>query len=109
MSKQLNLGELSVDEKNARAAAAVTSYGVNTRSYNKSSEKREMDRQRAETTAKYQAGELEIKDCSRAFLLCYCRSFHHGHSPELHDRLRADYDWRTPEERRSTYFEAGIR
>ena len=45
---------LSEQEKNERLAAAVTSYGVGTRSYNRSAEKREMDRQRAESTARYQ-------------------------------------------------------
>lgn len=110
MTKQLSLSNLSEDEKNARAAAAVTVYGVGTKSYNSSTEKREMDRQRSETTAKYHAGELKIHDCSKAFLLCYCRSFEHGHSPELHDRLpRGDMDWRAPAERRSTYFKGDVR
>jgi hypothetical protein len=102
--KPFNLSNPSEAENNERAAAAVTSYGVGTRSYNKSSEKREMDRQREEVTAKYQAGNLAIKDCSSAFLLCRCRSFHNAHSPDMHDLLRSDYDWRSPEERRSTYF-----
>ena len=109
MSKQLSLSNLSEAEKNERAAAAVTSYGVGTKSYNSSTEKREMDRQRAETTAKYHAGEMAIQDCSKAFLLCYCRSFENGHSPDLHRQLRSDMDWRSPEERRSTYFSADIR
>jgi hypothetical protein len=46
---------LSQRELNERAAAAVTSYGVGTRSYNRSAEKREMDRQRKEATARYLA------------------------------------------------------
>jgi hypothetical protein len=46
---------LSQQELNERAAAAVTSYGVGTRSYNRSAEKREMDRQRKEATARYLA------------------------------------------------------
>jgi hypothetical protein len=109
MPKQLNLANLPESEKNARAAAAVTVYGVGTKSYNSSAEKREMDRQREETTARYHAGQMQIQDCSKAFLLCYCRSFHHGHSPELHRQLRSDYDWRSPEERRSTYFGESVR
>lgn len=44
---------LSAEELNARAAAAVTSYGVGTKSYNASAEKREMDRQRESATARY--------------------------------------------------------
>jgi hypothetical protein len=44
---------LSEEELNARAAAAVTSYGVGTKSYNASAEKREMDRQRKVATARY--------------------------------------------------------
>jgi hypothetical protein len=45
---------LSQQELNERAAAAVTSYGVDTRSYNRSAEKREMERQREIATARYQ-------------------------------------------------------
>jgi hypothetical protein len=107
--KQLGLANLSEDEKNARAAAAVTQYGQGTRSYNRSAEKREMDRQREETTAKYHAGELKIHDCSSAFLLCYCRSFEHGHSPELHRRLREECDWSLPSERRNIYYDERVR
>jgi hypothetical protein len=39
MTKQLSLSNLSEDEKNARAAAAVTQYGPGTRSYNRSAQK----------------------------------------------------------------------
>lgn len=109
MPKQLDFSGMSEAEKNERAAAAVTSYGVGTKSYNSSSEKKEMDRQRQEVTERYARGELKVQDCSRSFLLCRCRSFPHthpaaGHSPSFHDTLRADYDWRSPEERKSTYF-----
>src|SRR4051812_2655097 len=103
--KPFNLSNPSEAENNARAAAAVTSYGVGTRSYNKSSEKREMDRQREEVTAKYQAGNLAVKDCSSAFLLCRCRSFEFPHELRKHRELKNESDWRRPDQRRSTYFE----
>jgi hypothetical protein len=44
---------LSQRELNERAAAAVTSYGVGTTSYNSSAEKREMERQKEIATARY--------------------------------------------------------
>jgi hypothetical protein len=49
----------SEDELNERLAASVTSYGVGTRSYNRSAEKREMDRQRKDATARYLAERAE--------------------------------------------------
>jgi hypothetical protein len=55
--------EFSSEENNERLAAAVTSYGVGTRSYNRSPEKREMDRQRAEVTTRYrEQREASIKE-----------------------------------------------
>ena len=77
---------------NERLAAAVTPYGVGTRSYNRSAEKREMDRQRAAATKCYQPQPVEI-------LLCHCRSFRYSHDPADHRRLRGDWDWRTYRER----------
>jgi len=43
------------DENDLRLSNLVTPYGVGTRSYNRSAEKREMDRQRKEVTEKYLA------------------------------------------------------
>jgi len=57
---------VSQQEDNERAAAAVTSYGLGTRSYNKSAEKREMDRQRKEATEKYlESKKTEVLECER--------------------------------------------
>lgn len=108
MPEQLNLGDMTPEERNARAAAGVGVYGLGTKSYNASSEKREMDRQRKTVTEKYESGELSFADQSRAFLVCRCRSFAHshpaaGHDIRLHDELQADYDWRLPKQRTITY------
>lgn len=35
----------------------------------------------------------------QAPLICVCRSFRLPHEPERHNKLRADYDWRTWQER----------
>jgi hypothetical protein len=95
--KQLDLSELSPQEKNERLAAGVTQYGLGTRSYNRSSEKREMDRQRAEATANYVSSVVIVGP------VCGCRSFQFPHDPEAHKSLpRGDLDWRTPEERRGS-------
>ena len=96
------MGLFSNDEADARAAAAVTSYGVGTRSYSRSAEKREMDRQRKAVTQKYESGNLKVDGTLP--LVCHCRSFHFPHSPEKHKELpRSDRDWRTPEERPSNF------
>ena len=100
--KQLGLSNLSQAEKNARLAAAVTQYGPGTRSYNRSAEKRESDRQRAETTARYHAGELKIGPCVVGPICC-CRSFNLPHQLERHRELRSENDWRLESERRVTY------
>lgn len=53
-ARQLCLDELSEQEKNERLAASVTSCGVGTRSYNRSAEKHEVDRQREAATTQYE-------------------------------------------------------
>lgn len=85
-------------ESDARAAALVTSYGVGTRSYNRSGEKREMDRQRAEVTRVYMANPPKPRF---APLLCRCMSWEFPHEIEQHRQLNSDYDWPTPKERKS--------
>jgi len=85
-------------EDDARAAALVTSYGVGTRSYNQSSEKREMDRQRKVVTAVYLAASHKPQF---APLLCRCMSWEFPHEIEQHRQLNSDYDWPTPKERKS--------
>lgn len=68
-----------------------------------------LKQERAETTAKYEAGEL-VFPASKPLLLCHCRSFRFSHEPEMHKKLRSDMDWRTPEERGAvTYAKERVR
>jgi hypothetical protein len=90
------LTNLSEAENNARLAAAVTSYGVGTKSYNSSAEKRESDRQRAEATAKWEASSRREVEVIR----CHCRSFNLSHDLSRHNELRGEWDWRLESERR---------
>jgi hypothetical protein len=97
------------EEDSARLANLVTPYGVGTKSYNSSAEKRELDRQRAAATKAYEANprpEHEIR-----WSMCHCRSFRFPHDPELHRKLKSDKDWRTWEERQTgpEFFEEPIR
>ena len=87
-AKQLALESLSNAELDARAAASVTSYGVGTKSYNGSAEKREMDRQRELATAKYEA-----LGCEPYFapLLCRCPQREYPHELSIHALIR--YEW----------------
>jgi len=91
--------ELTSAENDARLAASVTHYGLGTKSYNSSSERREIDRQRAEITAKYHAGDLKFP-VVLVGPVCACRSFDLPHDISKHRDLAADWDWRTPSERR---------
>lgn len=76
---------LTPQEQNERLTAANTSYGVGTRSYNRSPEKREMDRQRAETTEQWQSAEhAEVEQP----LMCDCLQRPHPHELSIHSRLR---------------------
>jgi hypothetical protein len=89
-SKQLSLGDLSHVEKDERLAAAVTSYGVGTRSrsYHRSAEKREMDAQRADATAKYLSQPQPETDTP---LRGNCRSFNLPHEVARHDELKIEW------------------
>lgn len=81
-------------------------YGLNTRSYNRSAEKRENDRQRKAATDAYLAGE------KREYVIgpiCTCRSFTHAHELSRHDELQSDHDWRLPSERRGRYFKETLK
>jgi hypothetical protein len=75
-------------------------YGTGTRSYNRSSEAREMKRQQKLATEKYQEakekGEIKPKTLP---LLCRCLSFRYPHEMEAHQRLRGDHNWPTFEQR----------
>ena len=86
-ARQLVLSELSNAELDERAAAAVTSYGVGTRSYNHSAEKKEMDRQREAITAKY---ESSPRASYEAPLLCSCAQRPYPHELSAHGRVRSE-------------------
>jgi hypothetical protein len=76
---------MSAQEKNERAAAAVTSYGVDTRSYNRSAEKKEIDRQRAEATARYEVSpHREILQP----VLCSCGQRSYPHELSIHRAIK---------------------
>jgi hypothetical protein len=74
-------------EADERLAALVTPYGVGTRSYNASPEKREVDRQRKAVTANYKpAPETQPVMCD-----CPMRPWHEIF---IHRRLAWDGDYR---------------
>jgi hypothetical protein len=84
-------------EDDFRLANLVTPYGLGTRSYNRSAEKREMERQRKEATEKYQQGpkqEIIIGP------ICSCRSFNFPHELKRHKELNSPGDWSLESERR---------
>lgn len=60
------------NERDARMAAAVTSYGVGTKSYNGSAEARESKRQRAEATERYATQARQEVLLDRSWLMCRC-------------------------------------
>ena len=81
------------EEDDFRLTNLVTSYGVGTRSYNRSAEKRELERQRKRVTEEYRHEEIVVGP------ICHCRSFRYPHELSAHKQLRNQWDWRTPEER----------
>ena len=76
-------------------------YGTGTRSYNRSTEKRNMDRLRREATEQWKPKTESVI----VGPVCNCRSFRFPHYLEAHRKLRADFDWRLPEERTYEYDE----
>ena len=88
--------ELTQAEQDERLAAAVTVYGVGTKSYNSSAEKRESDRQRAAANAKYEAGPKHGVTIEPR---CTCRSFRLPHDLTAHRSLKDEFDWRPWQER----------
>lgn len=84
-------------ENEARLLGLKNNYGTDTRSYNRSSEKREMDRQRKEATLKYERGEMKFFEFAP---LCRCASWEFPHELIQHRQLRSESDWPTPEERK---------
>jgi hypothetical protein len=78
---------------------ACLMYGTGTRSYNRSTEKRQMDRERAEYNRKIESGEIVFGEV--VVVQCHCLSFRFSHSPADHKKLRSDMDWRTWQERQA--------
>lgn len=76
---------LTPDEANERLAASVTSYGLGTRSYNHSPEKRELDRQRATATAAYEDSPREAVEVEGR---CPCPQRPYPHELSAHSQLR---------------------
>jgi len=76
-------------------------YGTGTRSYNRSAEKREMDRQRAEATAAY----VPRPESIIIGPICNCLSFKEAHQLSAHKTLRNEMDWRPWQERGITRYE----
>lgn len=75
-------------------------YGFGTRSYNRSTEARQMKQEIAETKAKIGKGEITLPPADlRDFMICRCRSFRYPHVLDAHKLLRAEYDWRPFEKR----------
>jgi hypothetical protein len=76
--------DLTPEENNERLAAAVTSYGVGTRSYNHSTEKIEVDRQRAAATEHYQnSPRAEVL----APISCACDQRPYPHDLKAHSKM----------------------
>jgi hypothetical protein len=73
-------------------------YGTGTRSYNRSTEKRQMDKERKAVTAAYVPKEFTFGP------ICNCRSFNFPHELGRHRELKSDFDWRTESERRSVEY-----
>jgi hypothetical protein len=78
---------LSQQELNERAAASVTSYGIGTRSYHRSTEKREMERQREIATARYEAAPHKAVEVP---LLCRCAQRPYPHELSVHSKIRSE-------------------
>lgn len=70
-------------------------YGWNTKSWLNSTENRQTKRERADFTAKYEAGEVTLKKTDpKDFMTCTCRSFRYPHTLNAHAKLKSDHDWR---------------
>ena len=65
-------------------------YGLGTRSYNRSTEKRAMDQERKRVTLAY---EVEPKHGVIIGPICNCRSFRLPHELSRHKELRSEHDW----------------
>jgi hypothetical protein len=75
-------------ENNARLMGTANHYGVNTRSYNGSAQKREMDEQRKVTTAIYEA---KPRAEFTAPLSCRCPQRDYPHELSVHSLIRSEW------------------
>lgn len=75
-------------------------YGWDTHSWRNSTEKRQIDRDRKETTEKMLA---QPRKEIIGGPICNCRSFRFAHEIEAHSKLLSDHDWRPWEERKNQY------
>lgn len=81
---------LSEQENRDRLAAAQTSYGIGTRSYNRSPQKKEIDRQCASATAKFLAVPKDEKPIPREWMMCRCPQRTYAHDLSVHRQLRPE-------------------
>ena len=79
--------DFSAEENSERLANLVTQYGVGTHSYNSSAEKRELDRQRAEATARYKS---QPKAEILLPLPCSCPQRSYTHDVGIHQFVRSE-------------------
>ncbi len=83
-------------------------YGIGTRSYNRSTERRENKHAQAEATAAYLNSPREVVTLGPEWMVCRCRSFDNPHGIQKHNELR-ESDWRTESERRTRFFQERVR
>lgn len=69
-------------------------YGLGTRSYNRSQAARHVRDERAKITEAYERGEIKFADCSPDFLLCHCSGppEYHAFPHEIHRTELANFE-----------------
>jgi len=90
-----------VNEDDYRLTALAGRYGKDTRSYNRSAEKKELDRQRKRITEAYQPGEGVTVP-----VVCTCAARPRPHDAFIHRQILGwDGDWRAtwPKEMRNRW------
>jgi hypothetical protein len=83
-------------------------YGWQTKSWRNSTEKRQMDQERAAETERFLASQRGVIALGPEWMVCRCRSFDNPHSPERH-REMSEFDWRLESQRHSMYREERVR
>lgn len=77
-------------------------YGLGTRSYNASGERKQNKLAQAEATKKWEAApHMEVV----VGPICTCRSFNRPHELRRHRELRSEMDWRTERERGGVFYD----